>query len=185
MKLNLGCGNNYLKGYINVDCDKTVKAEKYFDLNKIPYPLEDNCADSVICSHVIEHLSISPPEFLLECRRILKRSGTLNLVFPNMWWWHTRFQMLLGNSLWHKWNRHHINPLIKPTWVMSSAKMIGFTITEKRTGGITGFIFRYFSDWRDAETNLVLTRTEQSNKNPRGTLPSKEDKRSTLRSTKE
>ena len=37
-KLNLGCGQFYKEGYINVDRDPLTKADIYWDLNQLPLP---------------------------------------------------------------------------------------------------------------------------------------------------
>lgn len=102
MKLNLGCGTDYIKGYVNVDNDININADEYFNLNKIPYPINDKSVEKIKCSNVIEHLTISPPELLLECYRILKPSGKLFLNMPNLWWWRHRLHILNGSFLWHK-----------------------------------------------------------------------------------
>ncbi len=53
-----------------------------WDLNKFPYPFEDNSADKILLSHVLEHLE-APVYVLRECKRILKEGGLLVIVVPN------------------------------------------------------------------------------------------------------
>ena len=161
MKLNLGSGTDYRKGYVNVDSNKVVKADKYFDLNKLPYPIKDNSVSEIYCSHIIEHLTISPPEFLLECHRILKRKGELRLIFPNVHWYRTRLNFLTGSMLWRKhYSRYHLNQMIKPSWVYQCARMIGFNVHVKETKGITGLLFFFSTDLRNETADVILTKPE-------------------------
>lgn len=81
IKLNLGCGNKYLKGYINIDINKSVKADKYLDLNKFPYPLKDNFADGIVMDNVLEHLD-DIVLVMREIHRILKPKGIVQIFLP-------------------------------------------------------------------------------------------------------
>ncbi|MBS3091157.1 methyltransferase domain-containing protein [Candidatus Pacearchaeota archaeon] len=59
MKLNIGCENEYKKGWVNLDVNKEVKADVYFDLSKLPdkkLPFKDSQFDEILCSHVLEHV---------------------------------------------------------------------------------------------------------------------------------
>ncbi len=80
MKLNLGCGFDYKEGYINCDI-RGVKADKYFDLNKFPYPFKDNSIDKVLISHVLEHLN-EPVNILKEIYRICKNNAIVKIQVP-------------------------------------------------------------------------------------------------------
>ncbi len=46
-----------------------------------PIPLTDGCADTVVCSHVLEHVE-APIRLVRECSRILKPGGVLALCVP-------------------------------------------------------------------------------------------------------
>lgn len=80
-KINLGCGRNYLKGYINIDINKSLKADKYFNLNKFPYPFPDNYAEEVLLDNVLEHLE-DVFRVVGEVHRILKQDGILEIFVP-------------------------------------------------------------------------------------------------------
>jgi len=82
MKLNLGCGNSILDGYINLDIVKNYGVDLVHDLNVFPYPFEDNHFDEILMSHVLEHL-MYPQETMKELYRILNKNGKLSIVFPH------------------------------------------------------------------------------------------------------
>lgn len=74
LKLNIGCGEVYFNGWINIDID-SAKADLKHDLRgALPY---DDCSvDFIYSEHFIEHLTVSEGVALLsECRRILKTNG--------------------------------------------------------------------------------------------------------------
>ena len=64
MKLNLGCGNKIIDGYVNVDKYDTYNIDIKHDLEKFPYPFEDDTVEEIILSHVLEHIGQSPDIFI-------------------------------------------------------------------------------------------------------------------------
>ena len=54
LKLNLGCGENKLQGYINVD--KFGEPDIKYDLESFPWPWEANSVSEILLIHVLEHL---------------------------------------------------------------------------------------------------------------------------------
>ena len=83
MKLNLGCGGDYKKGYLNVDAYDTTVADKI--MSAFNLDLEDNSFDEVLMSQLIEHLGIVGSIFSLsECFRVLKPGGQLIIETPDL-----------------------------------------------------------------------------------------------------
>ncbi|HNQ89704.1 MAG TPA: methyltransferase domain-containing protein [Verrucomicrobiota bacterium] len=81
MKINLGCGRRYLPGYLNCDVVPEVKADRHFDLDIFPYPLETGSADEILMDNVLEHLG-DIPRVLTELHRVLKPGGVLRIIVP-------------------------------------------------------------------------------------------------------
>lgn len=81
-KLNLGCGDDYREGYVNVDnghCKKDVD----HDLENFPYPFEDNSFSEIVMQHCIEHISRENfPVLVKELHRISKPGATLHISAP-------------------------------------------------------------------------------------------------------
>ena len=78
MKLNLGAGKDYRKGYVNVDdgSSNDCKVDLKWDLNQFPWPFKDNSADEILMVQVLEHLP-HRQQTLSEIKRILKVGGKL------------------------------------------------------------------------------------------------------------
>ena len=94
---DLGCGTRiyedfFLKfsdRYIGIDWGASVHdltADIVADLNK-PLPVESNCADTVVCLSVLEHLC-EPQTLLNEAYRIMKPGAVMVLQVPWQWWIH-------------------------------------------------------------------------------------------------
>lgn len=81
-KLNLGCGNILMKGYINVDNNSNCKPDIVHDLNKYPYPFKDNYFNEIYLDHVIEHLD-NPLLVLQELYRISKKNCIILIKCPH------------------------------------------------------------------------------------------------------
>jgi len=81
--LHLGCGTNYIKGWINIDLDSKV-ADKRLDLTKgLPY--SGNTISYIYSEHFIEHLSYAEfKKLLFECYRVLAPGGIIRLSTPDL-----------------------------------------------------------------------------------------------------
>lgn len=82
MKLNLGCGNDYKEGYLNCDYISGEKVDKIVDLEKFPYPFEDNSISEIIMQDIFEHLS-KPLRVLEEIHRICKNNARIKIRVPH------------------------------------------------------------------------------------------------------
>ncbi|NQY68139.1 MAG: methyltransferase domain-containing protein [Flavobacteriales bacterium] len=81
-KLNLGCGEDYREGFVNIDFHDHINIDVQHNLNSFPYPFEDNEYDYIIASHILEHLEL-PFEVVKELHRILKPGGILHIKVPH------------------------------------------------------------------------------------------------------
>jgi len=79
-KLNLGCGNDLKKGYINLDV-VDYGGNQVHDLNSFPYPYEENYFDEIYASHILEHLN-NFHNTVTELFRILRPDGILIVYAP-------------------------------------------------------------------------------------------------------
>ena len=86
MKLNLGSGSKILKGYVNVDKFQYYNPDVVHDLEKFPYPFEDNSIDEILLSHVLEHIGQNPDVFnniIKELYRICKNNSIVDIRVPH------------------------------------------------------------------------------------------------------
>lgn len=82
-KIQLGCGGNFLDGWL--DTDTTLYSPKaiYMDLTQ-PFPIGDSTFDRVYSEHVIEHIPYwSGMSMLQESFRILKPGGRIRISCPD------------------------------------------------------------------------------------------------------
>lgn len=81
IRLHLGCGNNILSDYINID-QFNPNAQISEDILNLTY--NDNMVDEVYCSHVLEHFNrYEINRALDEWYRILKIDAVLNIEVPD------------------------------------------------------------------------------------------------------
>ncbi|MEM2956117.1 MAG: methyltransferase domain-containing protein [Candidatus Pacearchaeota archaeon] len=80
--LNIGCGTDIRKGYINLDIVKLPGVDVVWDIEKFPYPFKDNTFDEIFCSHVLEHVS-DLVKVMEEIWRISKPHARIKIIVPN------------------------------------------------------------------------------------------------------
>ncbi len=86
MKLNLGCGAKILNGYVNIDKFDYYDVDIVHDLEKFPYPFDDNMVSEILLSHVLEHIGQEPNMFnkiIKELYRICKNNALINIHVPH------------------------------------------------------------------------------------------------------
>lgn len=81
IRINLGCWKDIKPGWINCDFYIVNDSVMKIDLRELPLPFEDNYADEIYLSHVLEHLQ-NPYDIVMECHRVLKPGGILNVKLP-------------------------------------------------------------------------------------------------------
>jgi len=81
MRLNLGCGNDYKEGYVNIDSSKDVKPDKIWDLEKTPLPFKDNSIEGISAEHVLEHIHNFIP-LIHDFHRICKKGALIKIKTP-------------------------------------------------------------------------------------------------------
>lgn len=86
MRLNLGCGQQKLAGYVNVDKVAACAPDRLVDLERLPWPFADNSADEVLLRHVLEHLGAQSDTYLAiiqELYRVCKPDAVVRIVVPH------------------------------------------------------------------------------------------------------
>lgn len=82
-RINLGCGKDYRKGWINVDSNEEVKADLYSDFSE-GLPFEDNFADMILLDNVLEHIQAEKYfYFVEELHRVCKPGARIMIYVPH------------------------------------------------------------------------------------------------------
>ena len=82
MRYHLGCGLNYLKGYVNVDIDEKVNPDVIADVRIIPWIwAKPKNAEEIRMNNLAEHLTPFI-EVIQECHLVLKNGGILWIKVP-------------------------------------------------------------------------------------------------------
>ena len=110
IKLNLGCEDKILPGFINVDITPR-SGVKVMDLNKKKLQFESDYADYFLISHLIEYID-SPADFMHEVWRIAKKGAIVDLVVDHYSFGFSYAEMrhkrpgfsyfIFGNKNWNK-----------------------------------------------------------------------------------
>ena len=79
-KLNLCCGDNLLKNFLNVDVCEEADLKR--DLSVFPWPWDNESIDEVYMCHALEHFP-DQQVVILEMHRILKKGGKITLIVPH------------------------------------------------------------------------------------------------------
>lgn len=91
----MGCGHNRLAGYVNVDAYPTAGPDQVVDLEVMPWPWADNCAEEVMFNHSLEHMGADPKVFLAimtELYRICAPGAVVAINVP-----HPRHDNFIGD----------------------------------------------------------------------------------------
>lgn len=86
MKLNLGCGQNRIEGYVNADREPAVEPDVVMDMEDFPWPFDSDSVDEVVANHVLEHVGATVNVFIgvmQELYRICRAGATIHIVVPH------------------------------------------------------------------------------------------------------
>lgn len=106
MKLNLGCGNARLDGWINVDREAVLKPDQVWDLERLPWPWAESSVDEVLLKHALEHLGQQTDVFLgivKELWRVCRNGALITIEVP-----HPRHDGFLSDPT-------HVRPILPST----------------------------------------------------------------------
>jgi hypothetical protein len=83
--LNLGCGDMYLEGWINIDINPKVQSDICCDLLSVRNHFSANSVDEMMLLHSISYLRLWEARiFFDDAYRMIKPSGRLILEFPDI-----------------------------------------------------------------------------------------------------
>ena len=86
MRVNLGCGNKILPGWVNLDKHDTYSVDVVHDLEGVPYPFADDSCHEILMNHVLEHLGSDVSVFngvIQELYRISAHNASLYIHVPH------------------------------------------------------------------------------------------------------
>lgn len=134
LKLNLGCGNGPVPGYVNIDIERLPSVDKVCDLRK-PLPYADCSVDKILGNGIVEHLPWYEIEgILLDWARVLKVGGVMRLsitdfagMFRDMYM-KNEFKFSMVNMAVYgrtrtQWERHWC--LITSNWLLKRMAAMG------------------------------------------------------------
>lgn len=109
IRLNLGCGDNLLDGYINIDkYDKAADVQA--DITELPY--EDESVDEIVAYQVIEHVPYNlNNKMFAEFYRVLKPGGTCVLETPDI---DVVALKILQEGITEKWRNNLVGEYHRP-----------------------------------------------------------------------
>ena len=85
MKINLGCGDKKMHGWINADCRKECEPDLVIDSLKAPWPgIDHESVDVIYACHVLEHIPKDELyDTLTSWHFALKDNGILKISVPS------------------------------------------------------------------------------------------------------
>lgn len=89
-KLNVGCGNRKMHGFVNVDIREDIEPDVVCDVSKISEKFEN--VDLIYACHVLEHFPEKPflfskttwKDVLTDWHKALRPGGTIRLSVPDL-----------------------------------------------------------------------------------------------------
>jgi SAM-dependent methyltransferase len=79
--LHIGCGPSSKDGDVGIDILDGPAVDIVHDLNRFPWPIDDEQFDVILCKDVLEHL-IDIPGVLREISRVARDGATIHISVP-------------------------------------------------------------------------------------------------------
>jgi predicted SAM-dependent methyltransferase len=146
-KLNLGCGTDYRKGWINLDIsDKDIyggktKTDICHDLNKYPYPFKDKEFEEILSIGVLEHIQ-NLEKHIKELSRISKTNCLVKVHVPYFLSYYSSRELYT-----HKFSLNCVQ-------LFNIFRRNGFLLKEKRL--VIGFsrLFRWITPFVNSSASI-------------------------------
>ncbi len=106
LKLNLGSGTCRLPGYLSVDNNPNAgSVDVVHDLDRLPWPFEDNSVGEIVMDHVLEHLE-DTLGVIQEIHRISADGAKAHIRTPHFScnWTHPGHKRAIGVGLFDHFN---------------------------------------------------------------------------------
>jgi SAM-dependent methyltransferase len=82
LKLNIGCGNKSIEGYLGLDKYKCDAADYICDIENEKLPFEESTVMAIILDNVIEHL-FDIPKVMKELVRVSSKGAVITIITPH------------------------------------------------------------------------------------------------------
>lgn len=80
--LDVGSGKAKTPGAIGIDFNARTAPDIVHDLNRYPWPLDDNSFDRIVCQHIVEHVA-DEVRFMEEIHRVGRAGALVEIVTPH------------------------------------------------------------------------------------------------------
>jgi len=80
-RLNLGCGTDIRKGWVNLDSAPLAGVDTVWDIQKLPLPFKDGAFDEILCQDILEHVEYV--EILKDIHRIMEKGAKIIIRVPH------------------------------------------------------------------------------------------------------
>jgi len=149
IKLNLGCGNRRLDGFVNVDKYASAAADQLVDLEKTPWPWATSSVSEVRFIHSLEHMGEDSQTYLdiiKETYRICAHGATVVIHVP-----HPRHDNYLGDPT-------HVRPITAQQFLLFDKQL---NDQWKATGSCAATPLGHYLDVDFATTGSVAVLESQ------------------------
>lgn len=144
-KLNLGCGIDIREGYVNLDYVKSPGIDIVHNVEKTPYPFDDNSFDEIYASHVLEHTEGDWFRIINELHRILKKNGLLIVKVPHFT---SAVAFIENHRRFFRYRSFESQEEQKTLKALDQIKGYNFRIIERKISFIKiPFLYNYFVEW--------------------------------------